>query len=60
MNGFQRYFERRSLDVLSHLDMKNEGKGKGDLKDVIKVLCLPTTDLGTLVEAKISGINHEF
>lgn len=53
MNGFQRYFERRSLDVLSHLDMKNEGKGKGDLKDVIKVLCLPTTDLGTLVEAKI-------
>lgn len=30
MNGFQRYLER-SLDVLSHLDMKNEGKGKRDL-----------------------------
>ena len=53
MNGLQRYLGRRSFDILSHLDMKNESKEKGDLKSVTKVLCLCVTDLGTLEEAKV-------
>lgn len=45
---------RRSLDTLSHLDMKSKCPGKGYLQNVINVLCLCVTiDLGTLGEANV-------